>query len=171
MEESYGATRERGTGMARKSYTMRISKEVAPPPPPIPRMSVKGAPPPPKLAPRVVTRDKAPAGGRGSLLSEIKTGKALKKVTAVEVICVCLIPRPPLKCRLWSRNELWYYPGAHFYLDSWSGTSLSFCMARILGGHHSVLILVVGFIRHSLHKDILQGQCLLQTVLRMTELL
>ena len=94
MEESYGAARERGTGMARRS-----SKEVAPPPPPIPRMSVRGAPPPPKLAspklaPRMVTRDKAPAGGRGSLLSEIKTGKALKKVTAEEVIGLVYVSFP-----------------------------------------------------------------------------
>ena len=72
----------------------RSSKEVAPPPPPIPRMSVKGAPPPPKLAPRVVTRDKAPAGGRRSLLSEIKTGKALKKVTAEEVIGLVYVSFP-----------------------------------------------------------------------------
>ena len=64
------------------------SKEVAPPPPPLPVLG-KAAPPPPKPPAqpfKMVTRDKAPVGGRKSLLSEIQTGKALKKVAAEEVI-------------------------------------------------------------------------------------
>lgn len=64
------------------------SQGVAPPPPPR-AMYLKAAPPPrkPPAQPfKMVTREKAPVGGRKSLLSEIQTGKALKKVTAEEVI-------------------------------------------------------------------------------------
>ena len=64
------------------------SKGVALPPPSLP-MYLKAAPPPPKPPAqpfKVVTREKAPVGGRKSLLSEIQTGKALKKVAAEEVI-------------------------------------------------------------------------------------
>jgi len=64
------------------------SKGVAPPPPAVPMYLMAAQPPPkPPAQPfKMVTRDKAPVGGRKSLLSEIQTGKALKKVAAEEVI-------------------------------------------------------------------------------------
>lgn len=66
------------------------SKGVAPPPPAVPMYLTAAQPPPPPKPPaqpfKMVTRDKAPVGGRKSLLSEIQTGKALKKVAAEEVI-------------------------------------------------------------------------------------